>query len=241
MSQFLSTLLLAASAASGVHGLRANGAPPAIAISERCDTIPRESVQMGQFDAARFDSVTAFALRSLLDSAVERRIPTGPLVSRALEGAARRASSARILLVVREHAAAMSDARDVLGGSSTVADLDAGADALKAGITRDALRSVRSTRPSTSVAMPLTVLTDLIRQRGLPPASALDAVMTIARAPSSDEALQGLQVTVAKNAIRGPGMALEALKRYVRITVPGLVSPSAPATGERKPIRPPDS
>lgn len=205
------------------------------------DTIPRESVQFGQFDAARFDSVTFFALRTLLDSAAERRLPTKPLVSLALQGAARRASGARILLKVREHIAALSDARDVLGGASTVDDLDAGASALRAGISRDALRAVRAVRQGSSVDVPLMVLTDLVIQRGLPPASALDAVTTLARAPSSDEALQELQVTVAKNSIRGPGMALEALKRYLRTTAPGLMSPSAPASGERKPPRPPDS
>ena len=41
--------------------------------------------QQIQFDAARFDSVTASALRSLLDSAAERGLPTAPLINRALE------------------------------------------------------------------------------------------------------------------------------------------------------------
>ena len=70
--------------------------------------------------------------------------------------------------------------------------------------------------------------------------TARDAVTTIARIPRSDDALLGLQATVAKNAQRGPGMALDALKRYVNATVLGTVSPPTPATSDRKPVRPPD-
>jgi hypothetical protein len=61
--------------------------------------------------------------------------------------------------------------------------------------------------------------------------------MTIARMPRSDDALLGLQATVAKNALRGPGMAVDALNRYVRTTMPGNGGP--PVTLDRKPIRPP--
>ncbi len=202
------------------------------------DTIPREGFQQIQFDASRFDSVTAFALRSLLDNAAARGLPTGPLVSRALEGAARRASSDHILKVVRDHAAALADARDALGVESRVNELDAGAMAIRSGIPRAALRAIRLSRPGGSVEMPLTVLTDIV-QRGVPSATAQDAVNSISRMPGSDEALQGLQITVAKNAIRGPGMAVDALNRYVRSTVHIFASPSTPATGDRKPIRPP--
>ena len=73
----------------------------------------------------------------------------------------------------------------------------------------------------------------------------LDYVIRVVESPSAIDAAQwdallGLQATVAKNAQRGPGMALDALNRYVRGTVTGTVSPSTPATNDRKPVRPPD-
>lgn len=192
-----------------------------------------------QFDASRFDSVTANTLRGLFEDAAEMGLPTRPLINRALEGAARRMSSERILKVVREHAAALSSARDVLGTASTEPELDAAAMALRSGIDESSLAAVRKSRPAGSAVTALVVLTDLVRL-GVPRPEARDAVTSIARLPRSDDALLGLQSTVAKNAQRGPGMAVDALKRYLRGSNPGSIVPSTPATTDRKPVRPPD-
>ncbi len=191
-----------------------------------------------QFDATRFDSLTALSLRSLLEIAVENQLPTRPLINLALQGAARKASGARILEVVRDHSAALSRAREVLGPTTPVDELDAGASALRAGLDAGALAAVRATRPVGTALVPLMVLTDIVK-RGVPQVAARDAVAAIARMPGSDDALRGLQSTVAKNAVRGPGMAVDALNRYLRGTVSGARPPSAPATSDRKPIRPP--
>lgn len=192
-----------------------------------------------QFDASRFDSLTANTLRNLFEDAASLGLPTRPLINRALEGAARRMSSERILKVVREHAAALTSAKALMGPGSTEAELDAAAMALRSGIDESSLAAVRRSRPAGTAVTALVVLTDIVR-RGVPRPEARDAVTSIARLPRSDETLLGLQNLVAKNAQRGPGMALDALKRYVRITVPGSITPSTPATTDRKPIRPPD-
>ncbi|MCE2902856.1 MAG: hypothetical protein ACK5XT_09855 [Gemmatimonas sp.] len=192
-----------------------------------------------QFDATRFDSVTANTLRGLFEDAVEMGLPTRPLINRALEGAARRMSSERIIRVVREHAAALSSAKAVLGPGSSEAELDAAAMALRSGIDEPSLTAVRRSRPAGSAVTALVVLTDLVR-RGVPRPEAREAVTSLASLPRSDDALLGLQSTVAKNALRGPGMALDALNRYVRGTASGTVTPSTPATTDRKPVRPPD-
>lgn len=191
-----------------------------------------------QLDVSRFDSLTALSLRTILEIATENNLPTAPLINRAYEGAARRVGGTKILQVVREHMAALSSAREALGTSSTIDELDAGARALRSGIDPRSLAAVRDTRKVGSAALPLTVLTDIV-QRGVPAITARDAVTTIARMPTSDKALEGLQLTVAKNAVRGPGMAVDALQRYLRSTVSGAKPLAAPAPPDRKPIRPP--
>lgn len=192
-----------------------------------------------QFDESRFDSLTANTLRGLFEDARDMGLPTRPLINRALEGAARRMSSERILRAVREFAAALNSARESLGPGSTPDELAAGAAALRAGLDEATLQSVRRSNPRGSTEIALVVLTDLV-SRGVPRPNAREAVNALSPLPKGDEALLGLQALVAKNAQRGPGMALEALNRYVRGTIPAGASPSTPATTDRKPIRPPD-
>lgn len=190
------------------------------------------------FDASRFDSLTANALRGLFEDASEMGLPVRPLINRALEGAARRIPSDRILRVVREHAMALVEAKQALGDRSSDDELEAGAIALRAGLDGRALEVVRASRSKSPIVVPLVVLTDLVR-RGVPMGNARDAVANLARSPRSDDVLLGLQATVAKNAQRGPGMALDALNRYVRNT--GVMPSAAPPTSpDRKPVRPPD-
>lgn len=202
-------------------------------------SVGRDDDQQVQFDAARFDSLTALSLRSFLDSAAEQGIPTRPLINKALEGAARKASGAKIMQTVRDLAVALVQAREVLGNNTPVSELVAGADALRTpGIKLDDLAAIRQTRPVGTAEIALVVLTDIVK-RGVPGPAARDAVSTIAKMPGSDASLQGLQLTVAKNAVRGPGMAVDALNRYLRGAVSGATPSSAPATMDRKPIRPP--
>lgn len=215
-----------------------HGRPSATSAEQSGDQSGDQAQPPVTFDPTRFDSLTALSLRSFLDSAAEQGLPLGPLINRALEGAARRVSGARIMQVVRAHAAAMAEARAILGPTTPVADLDAAATALRAGVDEKALSAIRTSRPVGSVVIPLMVLTDIV-QRGVPIIAARDAVTTIARMPSSDDALKGLRAAVAKNSVRGPGMAVDALNRYLRGTVSGGNPPSAPATTDRKPIRPP--
>ncbi len=216
------------------------GEAPAGATAAASSRPPTRSVQqtLPQLDVSRFDSLTLLTLRAQLDLAIENGLPTAPLINRALEGAARRASGAKILQVVRDHMAAMAHARDVLGAKSSADELDAGASALRAGIDMRTLASIRDTRPAGSAVIPLTVLTDIVR-RGVPEPTARDAVAAISKMPSSDEALRGLQSTVAKNDFRGPGMAVEALNRYLRGTISGANPLAAPVSPDRKPNRPP--
>ena len=82
---------------------------------------------------------------------------------------------------------------------------------------------------------------DLV-QRGVPVPQAREALTAVGRA-RPDEVLLGLQAIVAKNAPRGPGMAMEALQRYVRGNGgpggSGAAPAPTPASPDRKPARPP--
>ena len=197
------------------------------------DTIARPAQQ---FDITRFDSVTAVSLRAILDSAAARGLPTAPLINRALEGAARKVVGSRILIVVRAHAAAMEDARKILGTRAGAAELDACATAMRSGVDGGTMALLRKARAGNTIIKPCVVLTDLI-QRGVPFADANHAVVTIAGFPRSDDALDTMQSLVAKNATRGgPAMAVEALQRYLRETVAANArSPSG--TDSRQPDR----
>lgn len=193
--------------------------------------------EQAAFDASRFDSLTANALRALFADAADLGLPVRPLINRALEGAARRSTSDRILRVVRDHAAALQEARRALGATSTEDELEAGAVAVRAGLDDRTLAAIRESRPRGGAVVPLVVITDLVR-RGVPAPTAREAVVSLGRAPRPDDALLGLQAIVAKNAQRGPGMALDALKRYVQST--GVEpTPAPPASPDRKPVRPP--
>lgn len=194
------------------------------------------AMQPAQFDASRFDSLTATSLRSIFDEAYDRGLPVRILVNRALEGAARKISGPRILRVVREWSDALAAAKFALGDGSTEGELAAGATAIRAGIEPRTVQTIRSTRPAGTAVMALVVLTDLVG-RGVPSPTAREAVMTIAKQPKSDDMLEGLMLSVAKNSQRGPGMALDALNRYVHGTVTGTLTPGASAG---KPTRPPD-
>lgn len=238
MTGVVAALVVVAQLAAGTVPPKASAPAAAlVASSGQPPSIPVKQ-PLPQLDASRFDTLTLLNLRTQLEIAVENGLPTAPLINRALEGAARRVGGPKILQVVRDHMAAMAHARDVLGAKSSADELDAGASALRAGIDMRTLASIRDTRPVGAAVIPLTVLTDIVG-RGVPERAARDAVAAIAKMPSSDDALRGLQSTVAKNTIRGPGMAVDALNRYLRTTISGANPLAAPVSPDRKPNRPP--
>lgn len=198
--------------------------------------------QPGRFDTSRFDSVTVVGLTAILDSAAAHRIPLAPLVNNAYRGSAVRASSRQILTTVRELYLAMVDAREALGEHSTVSELESGADAIRAGADGKALQAIRSTRPTSGSALgALMVFADIANaRRGIPMNDARDAVVALARNSRTDETLYALQSVVARNSERGPGMAQDALKRYVKQNATGAPknAPQKPAT---RPPSPPDA
>ena len=202
--------------------------------------VDSQEAQPGRFDAARFDSATAITLRSILDTAAAHGIPTAALISLAYQGSAMHSPSAKIVSAVRSQYVAMVDARAALGDGATDSELSSGAEALRHGVDGKALVAIRSTRPSMGSAVTaLVVLNDLL-DRGIPNGKARDAVTSLARVSKGDDKLNTLQQLVAKNSERGPGMAQDALDRYVRVNAPGG-NPPAGSKPITRPPGPPDA
>lgn len=198
------------------------------------------SWQPARFDTSRFDIATAQTIRAILDTAAAHGIPTHTLVSLAYMGAATGKPGIQIANKVRAKYAAMLDSRVALGDNSTESELASGADALQSGVDGKALVAVRVSRPAPgSALMALVVLNDLIK-RNIHVGTAGDAVLALCKSSRADDKLNGLQQLVARNADRGPGMAQDALDRYLKSNAPGYASPatSKPTT---RPPGPPDA
>ena len=233
-------LALASILASSALPSEKNFSDSIVVVQKNAATAPGNSdyPQPGRFDPTRFDTLTASALRVLFDSATAHGIPSAALVNQANFGAAQHASGSKILKIVREHYVAMLDAKAALGDNSSDSELDTGADALRHGIDGKALGAIRATRPTGGSALSaLVVITDLVN-RGIPSGRARDAITALARASKSDESINGLQILVARNAERGPGMAQDAMDRYVRTNAPGGNKGAPPKSAPRPPSSP---
>ena len=137
---------------------------------------------------ARLDSTTRRGVAAVVDSARRTRLPTEPLIDKALEGAQKGADGTRIVNAVRGLYAELRSARAALGAGAATDEINAGANALHGGMpmrTLTQLRSVSQHAGRARVTLPLTVYTDLVARR-VPPAVASDVVLSLARAGLRD-------------------------------------------------------
>lgn len=134
----------------------------------------------------RLDSTTASAVQLLVDSAHATGLPTEPLVQKALEGKTMGANAERIQEAVSALLDRLGRAREALGPDAGQAELTAGASALRAGLAPASLRQLHALRTGSSLAVPISVLTDLVVQ-GLPQDEATREVLDLARNGRSDD------------------------------------------------------
>jgi hypothetical protein len=161
--------------------------------------------------ASRLDPRTRLEVQQVVDSAKRVGLPTEPLLDKALEGAAKRADGGRIVWAVRTLAGGLQTARASLGPTSDEADLVAGAEALRAGVSSQALAELRASRGKESVLTPLAVLSDLV-SRGVPADSAAAAILRLAERGATDADFGTLQQEVENDIRAGasPGAAASA-------------------------------
>jgi hypothetical protein len=156
----------------------------------------------------RLDPTTRPIVAALVDSARVVRLPTEPLVQRALEGATKRAAGDAIVAAVRRLAADLGHARDALGSTASPAELGAGAAALRAGASATTLSELRRTRPAPLI-VPLSVLTDLVAS-GVPVDSAAAAVLALAARAGDEDLVQFRRAVERDIALGAPPAAATA-------------------------------
>ena len=197
--------------------------------------------------SARLDTRTAAAVTRVVDSARARSLPTEPLVQKALQGSAKRASGERVLAAVRELLGELTVARSALGQRSTEGELVAGAGALHAGVPAATLSRIRELRGGQSVTVAVGTLADLVA-RGVPVDGAVSAVLALVERRAADPDVIAFSNQVGRDIAAGAPPAVAARVRSRGpgarpATVPGRPDNAAPRgrgrrpTGQGKPER----
>jgi hypothetical protein len=116
--------------------------------------------------------------------------------------------------VVRAYADSMRVASTVLGQGGSPSEIDAGAAALRAGVSREDVRRVRRSREGGDVTTALIVLTDLVR-RGVRGGDATDAVAAVGNS-QGDDGLRALQREMAREGMPATPERLRATVQELR-------------------------
>ncbi len=150
-------------------------------------------------------------LQAIVDSAVVDGLPASPLLNRIKEAEARGVSTERAAEALRRHVVLMRRARSVLPGASAD-EMDAGANALRAGAEEAALGEIRRVRAPGTATVALLVLADLVR-RGVGSGAAGDAITALGD-QRGDQVLLELQRAIGGDASAGAN-ASAALQRAI--------------------------
>ncbi|HEY4307235.1 MAG TPA: hypothetical protein VGM82_22380 [Gemmatimonadaceae bacterium] len=170
----------------------------------------------------RLDRTTLTAVTAVIDSARTAKLPTAPLVDKALEGAARGSDGGRIINAVHQLSARMATSRGVLGTSASADEIKTAASALDAGVGERDIARVHVACGKRPVTMALSVLTDLIG-RNVPIPTATNVVLQLARSGAKDTDLSMFQRNVRADIDRGADPSAAATTR-----ARGLVARSTP-------------
>ena len=163
-----------------------------------------------------------YAFDLILDSAAAAGIPTGPLISKAREGIAKKVDSRRIVEVVRKLFGELRTAHTALGGVAEQ-ELSAAAALIDLGAKPAQLEAFRSRQKGRSDITAFTVWADFL-QRGIPNEEASSAISKLWRDGADDDTFQSLWTNVKGDISQGlnPGTALQ---KSIRET-PGRASPA---------------
>jgi len=179
---------------------------------------------------ARLGVPARAAIVAIMDSARDGGLPTAPLAAKAAEGVLKGADDARIVEAVRSLAKALGDARGALGPTADASVLDAGASALRAGVTPAALRSLGAAGAAPSaapaLATALVTLVDFVA-KGVPPELASQSIEQLLRLGAPESRFETLRNEVEAD-IRDGQSPEAAVTTRVRTNVQQLGAPGAP-------------
>lgn len=162
--------------------------------------------------AARLDKPTYVAVNAIVDSARAAKLPTAPLVDKALEGAAKGSDGPRIVTAVQQLRVRMTAARSVLGTNASSDEIKSAAAALEAGVSERDLARIRSAAGKLPVTMPLAVVTDLVG-RQIEVATATNLVIQLERSGVKDAEFTLFQRNVRADIERGADPTVAAQTR----------------------------
>jgi hypothetical protein len=176
--------------------------------------------QDAQVTAIR-DDATRSVVMEQLTIAKERGVPREPLLSKALEGVAKNATSASIRSAMSALQKRLSKAHDLLGPAATVDELSAGADALYVGVPDKTIILMRAAAPRRSIAVELGVLTELVA-RHVAPKKASQMVLDLMARGATGAQLTALNAAVQSDVAAGltPEAALERHGRGILSLLP---------------------
>jgi hypothetical protein len=162
--------------------------------------------------AARLDARTRTVVAAIIDSASAQSLPVEPLIDKALEGAAKRATGPQIISAVRAFMGQLAQARGALGSSPTDREVLGGAQAIRAGIRVQQLEGLRRVRPGVQIATALTVASDLV-SREVPIDTAMAVVSSLVQALATDEQLLQVRADIETDILNGMPPAIAAATR----------------------------
>lgn len=154
----------------------------------------------------------AAEIEALILEARQAGVPSAPLYNKALEGAAKRVPPPRIVAAVRDYATRLQHAQELMGGTREAAWVVAGADALRRGVTAEALQSMGD-RAGERTPMALVVMGDLV-EAGVPTDRALEVVREALARTRTEGGLLDLPLTL-RRLVREGALAPDAARRVL--------------------------
>lgn len=180
----------------------------------------------GQDPFSRLDPTSRNIIDVVMDSALVAGLPNRSILSRALEGIAKKADNRRIVDAVRRRLVSLRTARAMLGPIGDD-ELEAAASVLEAGARPEQLERFRRRTTGRNDLEAFTVWADFLA-RGIPKDEAFSAINKLWQDGADDAIFHSLWNNVQSDILQGlsPGMALQNRIRE---------APTRPPTSAGKP------